>query len=108
MFLRLLKGNLKIPLTIIGKSDPRIEQRYVTEIDGQPCKTYIDWFSITFALTMTSCPVLSLPCGFTEKGLPVGLQIVARPRGEAELLRDGFRMEEIFGMAVKLPINPKP
>ena len=85
-----------------------IEQRYVTEIDGQPCKTYIDWFSITFALTMTSCPVLSLPCGFTEKGLPVGLQIVARPRGEAELLRDGFRMEEIFGMAVKLPINPKP
>ena len=84
-----------------------IEQRYVTEIDGQPCKTYIDWFSITFALTMTSCPVLSLPCGFTEKGLPVGLQIVARPRGEAELLRDGFRMEEIFGMAVKLPINPK-
>jgi len=84
-----------------------IEQRYVTEIDGQPCKTYIDWFSITFALTMTSCPVLSLPCEFTEKGLPVGLQIVARPRGEAELLRDGFRMEEIFGMAVKLPINPK-
>jgi len=85
-----------------------IEQRYVTEIDGQPCETYIDWFSITFALTMTSCPVLSLPCGFTEKGLPVGLQIVARPRGEAELLRDGFRMEEIFGMAEKLPINPKP
>ena len=85
-----------------------IEQRYVTEIDGQPCKTYIDWFSITFALSMTSCPVLSLPCGFTEKGLPVGLQIVARPRGEAELLRDGFRMEQIFGMAVKLPINPKP
>ena len=85
-----------------------IEQRYVTEIDGQPCKTYIDWFSITFALTMTSCPVLSLPCEFTEKGLSVGLQIVARPRGEAELLRDGFRLEEIFGMAVKLPINPKP
>ena len=85
-----------------------VEQRYVTEIDGQPCKTYIDWFSITFALTMTSCPVLSIPCGFTEDRLPVGLQIVGRPRGEAELLRDASRMEEIFGIAELLPINPKP
>jgi len=84
-----------------------IEQRYVTEIDGQACKTYIDWFSITFALTMTSCPVLSLPCGFTEKKLPVGLQIIGPPRGEAELLRDALRMEEIFGIAQLLPINPK-
>ena len=84
-----------------------VEQRYVTEIDGQPCKTYIDWFSITFALTMTSCPVLSLPCGFTKKGLPVGLQIVGRPRGEAELLRDASRMEEIFDVAHFLPINPQ-
>ena len=85
-----------------------VEQRYVTEIDGQPCKTYIDWFSITFSLTMTSCPVLSLPCGFTKKGLPVGLQIVGRPRGEADLLRDASRMEEIFGIAQLLPINPQP
>ena len=56
---------------------------------------------------MTSCPVLSLPCGFTKKGLPVGLQIVGRPRGEAELLRDASRMEEIFDVAHFLPINPQ-
>jgi len=37
----------------------------------------------------------------------VGLQIVGRPRGEAELLRDASRMEEIFGIAQLLPINPK-
>ena len=57
---------------------------------------------------MISCPVLSLPCGFTEKGLPMGLQIVGRPRGEVKLLSDALRIEDIFGIAKLLPINPQP
>ena len=84
-----------------------VEQRYVEEIDGRPCETYIDWFSITFALTMTSCPVLSLPCGFTSEGLPVGMQIVGKPRGEAALLRAARHLEELFGIAEQLPIEPR-
>jgi amidase len=84
-----------------------VEQRYVEEIDGKKCETYIDWFSITFALTMTACPVLTIPCGFTSKGLPVGIQIVGRPRGEAALLRAGLRLEEIFAIAPQLPIDPR-
>ena len=84
-----------------------VEQRYVEEIDGVPCETYIDWFAITFALTMTSCPVVSLPCGFTENGLPVGIQIMGRPRGEAALLRAAHRLEEILGLAGGLPIDPR-
>jgi len=83
-----------------------VEQRYVKEIDGFPCETYIDWFSITFAVTMTSCPVISLPCGFTESGLPVGLQVVGRPRSEGALLRDSTRLEELFGLKDRLPIDP--
>jgi len=84
-----------------------VEQRYVTEIDGKPCDTYIDWFAITFALTMTSCPVISLPCGFTQDGLPIGLQLVGKPRGEADLLRAAKWIEDLFGLAPKLPIDPR-
>ena len=84
-----------------------VEQRYVEEIDGQPCATYIDWFAITFALTMTSCPVISLPCGFTADGLPVGMQLVGRPRGEAGLLRAAHHLEELLGLARQLPIDPR-
>ena len=84
-----------------------VEQRYVTEIDGNPCKTYIDWFAITFALTMTSCPVISLPCGFTETGLPIGLQLIGKPRGEAGLLRIAKWVEDLFGISQKLPIDPR-
>lgn len=83
-----------------------IETPFVTEIDGKPCETYIDWFAITFALTMTACPVLSLPCGFTEAGMPVGLQIMGKPRGEAALLRAALRFEECFGVMQKLPMEP--
>lgn len=84
-----------------------VEQRYVGEIDGKACETYIDWFAITFALTMTSCPVVSLPCGFTPDGMPVGLQIVGKPRGEAALLRAAHCIEQLFGIAATLPINPR-
>ena len=84
-----------------------VEQRFVTEIDGRPCQTYIDWFAITFAITMTSCPVISIPCGFTKDALPVGLQVVGRPRGEAALLRAAQHLEQIFAITEKLPIDPR-
>jgi len=84
-----------------------VEQRYVTEIDGKPCETYIDWFSITFALTMTACPTISVPCGFTTEGLPVGVQIMGKPRGEASLLRVAKRFEQAVGISPQLPINPR-
>ena len=84
-----------------------VDQRYVTEIDGKPCETYIDWFSITFALTMTACPTISVPCGFTSDGLPVGIQIMGKPRGEAALLLVAKRFEEAIGIATQLPITPQ-
>lgn len=84
-----------------------VEQRYVEEIDGKPCETYIDWFSITFALTMTACPTMSVPCGFTAEGLPVGVQLVGKPRGEAALLRAAKHFEEAANIAPMLPINPR-
>ena len=84
-----------------------IEQRYVTEIDGKVCETYIDWFSITFALTLTACPTMSVPCGFTSKGLPVGVQIMGKPRGEAALLGAAKLFEEATGISNQVPIDPR-
>ncbi len=83
-----------------------VDQPYVKEIDGQKCESYIDWFAITFAITMTSCPTLSIPCGTTARGLPVGIQITAAPRKEGALLNFGLKLQEIFGVSKKLPISP--
>jgi amidase len=83
------------------------EMPFITEIDGTACKTYIDWFAITFALTMTGCPVISLPCGFTDEGLPMGLQILAKPRHEDQLLGFAALLEEHFDIRDQLPIDPR-
>src|SRR5438067_1889714 len=51
-----------------------VEQRFPTEIAGEKLSTYLDWMFLTFIITLVSCPAISLPCGVTEDGLPVGVQ----------------------------------
>ena len=81
-----------------------IETPFVKEIDGVACKTYIDWFAITFALTLTSCPIISLPVGFSSTGLPVGVQIMCKPRQEDKLLAFAKVLEEKVSVNKGSPI----
>ena len=83
-----------------------VETPFVKEIQGQKCETYVDWFSITFAITMTSCPTLNIPCGFTENGLPIGIQVVGPLGSEARLLSFGRKLQEIYQITEKLPVSP--
>lgn len=80
--------------------------RYLEEINGKKMTSYVEWLALTYAITLTSCPAISVPCGFTETGLPVGMQLVARPRGEAELLQYAAAFEAEMGLP-KMPIDPK-
>ncbi len=54
--------------------------RYPDEVSGQKLETYFDWFSITYSISLTACPAISIPAGFTEEKLPVGIQIIAPKR----------------------------
>ena len=83
-----------------------VEQRYVEELNGHRFPSYIDWVTIAYAITLMGCPALSLPCGFTRSGLPVGLQIVGRPRGEAGLLAAAAALEDVLGLAGRVPMTP--
>lgn len=94
---------LLTPATIV--SPYTIDQRYVTSCNGVEFDTYIDWLAIAYAITLVSLPALSLPCGFTGTGLPVGLQMVGRPRGEGGLLAGAKHMEDVLGLPLK-PIDP--
>ncbi len=59
---------------------------YPTEIDGRPMTNYIEWMRSCTDISVTGHPALSLPAGFSGEGLPVGMQIVGRWRGERALL----------------------
>jgi amidase len=84
-----------------------IGNRYVAECGGKTFGNYIEWLGIAYAITLTCCPAMSLPCGFTASGLPVGLQIVAPPRGEAPLLAGAKVLEDILGLRGTTPIDPR-
>ena len=85
-----------------------VQDRYVAECAGKTFDNYVEWLGIVYAITLTCCPALSLPCGFTASGLPVGLQMVARPRAEAELLAGAKVLEDILGLRDTTPIDPRP
>ena len=82
------------------------EMRYLESLNGQRFDNYVHWIAITFVLTLTGCPVLSLPAGFTATGLPVGVQLVAPPRGEAQLLAAAALLEQQLG-GPWTPIDPQ-
>ena len=81
-----------------------VEQRFPTEIAGEALTSYIDWMFLTFVITLTGCPAISLPCGLTKDGLPVGLQLVGPPHGDADLLGAAALAEQALGF--DLPVLP--
>ena len=97
---------LLAPATIVAPFP--IENRYVAECAGKKFDNYVEWLAIVYAITLACCPALSLPCGFTASGLPVGLQMVAPPRGEANLLAGAKVLEDILGVRGTTPIDPRP
>ena len=96
---------LLTPATIVTPFP--VENRYVTECAGRKFDNYVEWLGIVYAITLVCCPALSLPCGFTASGLPVGLQMVAPPRAEADLLAGAKLLEDILGIRGTTPIDPR-
>ena len=83
-----------------------VEQRFVESCNGVEFSNYVQWLSIAYAITNPGFPAISVPAGFTDDQLPVGLQICAGPRAEARLLCAAAAYEQASGLAQKVPIDP--
>jgi amidase len=71
-----------------------VKQRYITEINGVAMETYIDWMRSCYYITAVGLPAISVPCGFTPEGLPVGVQIVGRHQDELGVLQLAYAFEQ--------------
>jgi amidase len=70
-----------------------IEHPHVMEINGKPVGRAMQRSYLTYAFSVLGLPAISIPCGFTRTGLPVGLQIIGKRRGEAAVLRAAAAFE---------------
>ncbi len=88
---------LVLPVAQVPPFD--IEQEYPAVIDGVATQTYIDWMGSCSVISVLGLPAISVPCGFTDDGLPIGVQIVGRQQDDLGVLQiaHAFEQETRFG-----------
>jgi amidase len=74
-----------------------ITLEYISEINGQKLKNYYEFAGLLYAISITGLPAISVPCGFTPEGLPIGLQIVGRFNRDFEVLQLAHAFEQETG-----------
>jgi amidase len=80
-----------------------VEIEYPTEIAGVHQDNYLEWMRSCTVISATGCPALSVPGGFTEDGLPVGLQIIGAPRADRRVLEVGHAFEQATRFGERRP-----
>ncbi len=62
-------------------------ERWPQRIGDREMDTYHRWMEVTSYATFAGLPAISVPVGFDDRGLPMGMQLIGRPRGDVDLLR---------------------
>jgi amidase len=92
---------LALPVSQVPPFD--VDQPYVTEIAGVPQETYIDWMRSCYYVSVVGLPAISVPCGFTPEGLPVGIQLVGRHQDDWGVLQLAHAFEQATGFWKRRP-----
>lgn len=100
--LKLFQTHEVLALPTVGCMPHLQSEEWVHEIGGQTLTGYMDWLRYAFLATVAGLPAISVPVGLGPNGLPVGMQLIGKPRGEAALLAAARAVE----MAVGGPLGP--
>ncbi|HET9224238.1 MAG TPA: amidase family protein, partial [Roseiflexaceae bacterium] len=92
---------LALPVSQVPPFDVNLP--YVTEIAGVPQETYIDWMRSCYYVSVVGLPAISVPCGFTPEGLPVGIQLVGRHQDDWGVLQLAHAFEQATGFWKRRP-----
>lgn len=75
-----------------------------TSVDGIPMQSYTDWMKSAYWISVLCCPAISVPCGFSPDGLPVGIQLVGRRFDDRGVLELAHAFEQATGIARRHPV----
>ena len=80
-----------------------VDWTWPREVAGVPQPDYLGWMRASWYISATVLPAISVPCGFTPDGLPVGIQIVGKYHGDLELLKIANAFEQATNVGTKRP-----
>jgi amidase len=80
-----------------------VNVRYPTEIAGVKMENYVAWMKSTYYISIVGNPALSVPCAFSESGLPIGIQIVGRHHDDWGVLQLGYAFEQATNIGERRP-----
>jgi amidase len=83
---------LALPVSQVWPFDAA--QRWPSQINGVAMDTYHRWMEVVIYATFAGLPCISVPVGFDERGLPMGMQLIGKPRGDFELLQLAHAYEQ--------------
>jgi amidase len=72
-------------------------------VAGLPMSHYVEWMKSAYWMTLTFAPAISVPCGFTAHGLPVGIQLVGLPHHDFALLQFAHAFESATRVGERRP-----
>ena len=84
---------LALPVSQVWPFDA--SQRWPSHINEVAMDTYHRWMEVVIYATFAGLPCISVPVGFGANGLPMGMQLIGRPRGDFELLRLAYAYEQV-------------
>ena len=87
----------------IGDAPFRLDAPLPTTVGGKPVERYYDVILPTYAFSLTGLPVISVPCGFTKSGLPIGMQIVGRRHRDDLVLAAAAAYETVSADCYRRP-----
>ena len=94
-----------LAIPVVGLPPGPVEQEWPSVVDGVHMPDYVDWLRFSFLATTAALPALAMPAGFTKSGMPIGIQLVGPPRGDALVLQVGLALERALNLP-KTPIDP--
>jgi amidase len=81
-----------------------VTTRYPSEISSVKMENYIAWMKSTYYISIVGNPALSVPCAFSESGLPIGIQIVGRHNDDWGVLQLGYAFEQATKIGERRPV----
>jgi amidase len=83
---------LALPVAQVWPFDAK--QRWPARINAVPMDTYHRWMEVVIYATFAGLPCISVPAGFDARGLPMGLQLIGKPRADLAVLKLAHAYEQ--------------